>query len=114
MKIFLLNFIYLKNGMFATWSYKDSNGDEPIASKTDIRNWEFSRERWYLRMHLVHSFFGAQTKRPKTKRPKGQNVPRDKTSQETKRPKEKKFYISISNFSKTDFVPIFLKMGRIC
>ena len=24
---------------------------------------------------------GAQTKRPKTKRPKGQNVPRDKTSQ---------------------------------
>ena len=34
----------------------------------------------------------------------GQNIPRDKTSQETKRPKEKKFYISISNFSKTDFV----------
>ena len=57
MKIFLLNFIYLKNGMFATWSYKDSNGDEPIGSKTDIRNWEFSRERWYLRMHLVHRFF---------------------------------------------------------
>ena len=45
MKIFSLNFIYLKNGMFATWSYKDSNGDEPIGSKTDIRNWEFSRER---------------------------------------------------------------------
>ena len=21
--------------MFATWSYKDSNGDEPIGSKTD-------------------------------------------------------------------------------
>ena len=78
---------------------------------------------------------GAQTQRPKTKRPKGQNVPRqnvprhkvpgtkrpkgqnvprDKTSQETKRPKEKKFYISISNFSKTDFVRIFLKMGHIC
>ena len=42
---------------------------------------------------LYSTYCGAQTKRPKTKRPKGQNVPRDKTSQETKRPKEKKFYI---------------------
>ena len=50
-----------------------------------------------------------------TKCPKGLNVPRDKTSQgtkrpkvHTKRPKEKKFYNSISNFS-TDFVCIFWK-----
>ena len=49
-----------------------------------------------------------RTKRPKDKMSQGQNVPRDKTSQ------GKKFYISISNFSKTDFVRIFLKMGHIC
>ena len=81
---------------------------------------------------VVSALDGAQTKLPKTKRPKGQNVlrqnvprhkvpgtkrpkrqnvprtkcPKDKTSQGTKRPKrqnvpmKKKFYISISNFSK--------------
>ena len=38
---------------------------------------------------------------PRTKRPKGQNVPR------------KKKYTLISNFSKTDFIWIFLKMGHI-
>ena len=32
-------------------------------------------------------YFAAHTKHPKTKRPKGQNVQRDKTSQGTKRPK---------------------------
>ena len=47
---------------------------------------------------LLQSFSGPHTKRPKTKRPKGQNVPgtkrpkgqnvpKDKTSQGTKRPK---------------------------
>ena len=40
--------------------------------------------------------FGAQTERPKTKRPTGQNVPRDKTSQgqnvrRTKLPKGQNF-----------------------
>ena len=63
---------------------------------------------------------GAQTKRPKIKRPKGQNVSRDKTSQGTKRPRNKtsqghnvprdktslgtKCPTLITKFSKTNFV----------
>ena len=68
---------------------------------------------------------GAQTKRPKTKRPKGQNVPRtkcpkdktsqgtkcpkrqnvprDKTSQRTKRPKEKNLHFNFQFFNFSAF-----------
>ena len=38
---------------------------------------------------LLQSFSGPHTKRPKTKRPKGQNVTRDKTSQGTTLPRDK-------------------------
>ena len=79
---------------------------------------------------LFGPLVGAQTKRPKTKGPKDKmsqetkrpkdKMSQDKTSQGTKRPKrqkvpsKKKFYTSISNISKTDFVWIFLKMSHLC
>ena len=63
-----------------------------------------------MKLKTIYEFFfsGAQTKRPKTKRSKGQTVPRqnvpgtkrpkDETSQGTKRPP------LINQFSKTLFV----------
>ena len=45
------------------------------------------RINWAWDPFYIGNKTGAQTKRPKTKFPKGQNVPRDKMTQGTKRPK---------------------------
>ena len=44
---------------------------------------------FHSQLRINWDILDAHTKRPKTKRPKGQNVPREKTSQGTKRPKGK-------------------------